>query len=160
MQRNEIEAVKDFLLGLIPQFDGNGYILQKGNDDAFRGVTDDIPFWFYLDFQDGIESFEFDDEADNIPSKNGFRVTGNYKLVAAMTGTEKHNAIQSLVSALSLTGAGIQKAWTDSEVILSEEMEGMELKSGLQLYKINFQLVTFGAGQAACVALICDDCDC
>lgn len=160
MQRNEIESLKDILLGLIPQFDGNGYILQKGDDDAFRGVTDDIPFWFYLDFQDGVESFTFDNDVDMLPSKGGYKVTGNYKIVSAMTGTEKHNAIQSLVSCLAITGAEIQKAWTDTEVILSEEMEGMKLKSDLQLYKINFQISTFGAGQAACVALICDDYDC
>lgn len=160
MQAAQIEGIKEQLLATIPQFGGNGYVIQKGDDESFKGITDAISFWFYIDFQDGVESFEFDNSTDLIPNKTAYQIIGNYKLIAGMCGTNKHNAIDVLVSALSSFGVDVQKAWTDPETILGEEWENKKLKSDLQLYRVDFTLTTYKTGLIDCLTLICDDGKC
>ena len=162
MQATQIESLREFLLGVIPQFDGNGYIIEKGKDDSFKGITDDISFWFYINFQDNIESFEFDNDTSVLPNKGAVEVTGNYKIVAGMCGTNKHNAIDVLVAALrSAPGMiDVQMAWTDAEEIVSNELDGKKLKEDLQLYQVNFQLVTYKTNIINCLTLECGDTTC
>lgn len=160
MQGPQIEGIKNQILSLVPQFGGNGYVIHKGKEDSFKGITDSISFWFYIDFQDGVEAFDFDNDAGNIASCGASQVTGNYKLVAGMCGTNKHNAIDVLVSVLSSLGAIVDKAWTDAEVILGEEWEGKELKSDLQLYRVDFQLITYKNALNNCLTLECGDTTC
>lgn len=160
MQRDQLNTIVAQIEAIIPQFAGNGYIIQKGDDDSFKGITDDIAFWFFIDFQDGVEAVEFDSDFENVPNKGAVLVTGNYKLVAGMCGTNKHNAIQVLVGALSSTAADVSKAWTDSEVILSEQWEDKELKSDLQLYRVDFSLLSYETNLTKCLILECADDSC
>lgn len=160
MQSVEINNLKDQILLLIPQFDGNGYVIQKGDDESFKGITDTISFWFYIDFQDGVESFEISRDFDVLPNKDAYQVTGNYKLVAGMCGTNKHNAIDVLASALASQNMVIEKAWTDPETILGDEWQDKKLKSDLQLYKIDFTLTTYKTGLTNCITLECGDTTC
>ena len=154
MFNNEIQAIISQLETNIPQFNGNGNYIEKGKE-SFK-FTDNIPFWFFIDWPEG-ENFDIDFE--NTTGYTSYHATGSLRLVARFTGVNICDAVEVMIGNLLSVGlkVNIQSASIDETTIMQDVFE-KEPKDNIQLVRILFTIQKYSS--LNCTGLICDDYTC
>lgn len=155
--QNILQQLRDFILLNVAVFGKNGYVLDKGNDNAFKGLTDIIDEYFYLDFQDGNGQVEYDKIED---ARNVYNGMANVKLIAR---TKKYTpesmadvlfaCIESFADDCQIL-SDIDGVTTDEEFIFNQETEG-DIPKDLCLVLINFRLTAIVNKKKDCIELVC-----
>jgi hypothetical protein len=155
--QNILVQLKDYILTNVPQFGVNGYVIDPGNDNSFKGLTDAIDEYFYLDFQDGSRQVEYDQIEDAL---NVYFGRGNMKIVAR---TKKYTAasmadvlfacIENFADDCSIQ-SDIDSVTTDESFIFMQETEE-EIPKDMCLVLINFGMIMPVNKKKQCVELVC-----
>lgn len=149
--------LRNYIVMNVPQFGKNGYVIDEGNDNAFKGLTDAIEEYFYIDFQDGSSQVDYDRSEEAYKT---YLATANLKLVArtkkytaASMGDVLFACVSNFADTCQVT-ANIENLTTDEAFIFSQET-GEEIPKPLCLVLINFTLSTFVNKKKTCVELVC-----
>lgn len=154
MYNNEIQAIISQLKTNIPQYGENGYYIQTGVE-GFK-FTDNIPFWFYIDWPEG-ENFEIDHE--NVAGCTSFHSVASLRLITHLRGVNLCDAVDVLVGNLLSVGINItvQSVSIDETTILEETWQ-KKPKQPIKIMRILFQISKYG--KVRCTGLVCDDGTC
>jgi hypothetical protein len=142
----------------------NGYVIDKGNDKSFKGLTDAIPEYFYLDFKEGDGQIEFDKQLDS--GKGIYLATGNFKLVCRTTKYDVGQLSDALFSCLNMYGeanrytVSVEELTTDEEYIFTVERPDMEIPKDMCLIWIGFSIEAYMKPNKNCITLECKDKSC
>ena len=154
MFKTQINSIIQTILTNVPQFNGNGYYVERGKE-SFK-FTDNIPFWFYIDWPEG-ENVEFDDEAG--AGCSNFKAVGNLRLIAHLRGVDMCEALEVLTANLLSTNlkVNVTSASIDEEIILRETFD-KKPKDAINVLMIMFSLSAYG--NLKCTGLTCDEFTC
>ena len=155
MFNNEIQAIISQLNDNIPQFNGNGYYIEKGVE-GFK-FSDAIPFWYFIDWPEGEN---FDISQDDISIINGFRATANLRLIARFTGVNICDAVEVMAGNIlkSRCSTFIQSISIDESMILEQDLGLKAPRRDIQMMRILFTITK--PASLKCTGLICDDDTC
>lgn len=154
MFNNEIQAIISKINANVPQFNGNGYYIEKGKE-GFK-PTDAIPFWFYIDWPEGKN---LDVDHEDVAGCTSYHAVGSLQLIAHFTGVNLCDAVEVMLGNLLSCGINIsaQSASIDETMILDEVYQ-KKPRQEIQIMRILFTITKYG--NLRCTGLICDDDTC
>lgn len=141
----------------IAPFAGNGYIItKKGIDRHINGIVDDVPNYFYIDWQGG-ETIAFDIDNDN----GIYNALGQFKIIARTSGYDVESVLENILGVLmdSCGTVTLQSCSIDANYIFKNEVPDSEgIQGNLDLIQVYFEVSKFIKLKKGCTPLICKEC--
>jgi hypothetical protein len=156
MIKTKLEGIKYLLENSIPLFNGNGHINIRGREQAVKGIEDDIPNYFLLDYQEDSEQYSIE-PYENLRAKE---VTVDLQLLVKTTGKDLGSVSEAVLSVLYGSCSNISDVTVSQSVEYISEVYGYETPCDLDLILIKFT-ETFAASLLSnCVNIICKEKSC